>query len=244
MTPDSQAKAWPIWLKLLLVAAVAVALAVPILIWKDAIWRVFATREQVAAEIRNAGAWGPVLIIGLAIAQTVVAPIPGQAINFVSGYVYGPWLGLLYSWLGLVLGSAIAMLLARYAGRPLIAKLAPASTLDRIDRIAAGKGLGFFFLFFLIPGLPDDLLCFVAGLTTLPLRIMVPMAAIARLPGLLGTVWLGASADRIPAVVWGLLVIIGLLIVALTWRYGDQVQDFVLWKLGGQERPAEPEQHV
>jgi uncharacterized membrane protein YdjX (TVP38/TMEM64 family) len=244
MTPDSQAKAWPIWLKLLLVAAVAVALAVPVILWKDELWRVFASREQVAAEIRGAGAWGPILIIGLAIAQTVVAPIPGQAINFVSGYVYGPWLGLLYSWLGLILGSAIAMLLARYAGRPLIEKLALASTLDRIDRIAAGKGLGFFFLFFLVPGLPDDLLCFVAGLTTLPLRILLPMAAIARLPGLLGSVWLGASAERIPPVVWVVLTIIGLLIVALIWRYGDQVQDFVLRRLGGHEGPAEPEQHM
>ena len=45
------------------------------------------------------------------------------------------------------------------------------------------RGLGFSFCSSLIPGLPDDLLCFVAGLTTLPLRVLWPMAAIARIPG-------------------------------------------------------------
>lgn len=242
--PKSQAKGWPLWLKLLLIAAVAAALATPFIFWRDELLRIFANREQVVAEIRLAGAWGPLVIIGLAVAQTVVAPIPGQAINFVSGYVYGPWLGLLYSWIGLVVGAAIAMLLARYAGRPIIERLAPAGMLDRIDRIAAGKGVGFFFLFFLIPGLPDDLLCFVVGLTTLPIRIMLPMAAIARLPGLVGAVWLGASAEQIPPAVWGVLSILGLAAAVLFWRYGERIQDVVLRRLGGRERESGREQHT
>jgi uncharacterized membrane protein YdjX (TVP38/TMEM64 family) len=233
MTPKSQSKAWPLWLKIVVVFGVAAALLIPLIIWRNDLLRVFADREQVAAEIRAAGAWGPVVIIGLSVAQTVVAPIPGQMTNFVAGYIYGPWLGLLYSWAGLVLGAAIAMLLARYAGRPVIERLVSPSLLDRVDGLAAGKGLGFFFLFFLIPGLPDDLLCFVIGLTTLPLRIMLPMAAIARLPGLIGAVWLGASAEKISPVVWVVLAIAGLAILLLFWRYGDRLQDFLMHRLGG-----------
>jgi uncharacterized membrane protein YdjX (TVP38/TMEM64 family) len=236
MTPRSQEKGWPFWLKLVIVLGVTAALVAPLFIWRDELLRVFADREQVAAEIRAAGAWGPAVIIGLSVAQTVVAPIPGQMTNFVAGYIYGPWLGLLYSWAGLILGAAVAMLLARYAGRPVIKHLVSASMLDRVDGFAAGKGLGFFFLFFLIPGLPDDLLCFVVGLTTLPLRIMLPMAAIARLPGLLGAVWLGASAEKISPVVWIVLAVAGLAILLLFWRYGDQLQDFLMHRLGGNEQ--------
>jgi uncharacterized membrane protein YdjX (TVP38/TMEM64 family) len=236
MTRDSEGKTWPLWLRGIVILGAIAALTIPLLVWRDELLRVFADREQVAAEIRAAGGWGPVVIIGLSIAQTIVAPIPGQMTNFVSGYVFGPWLGLLYSWIGLVLGAAIAMLLARYAGRPVIKRLVSADLLDRVDRLAAGKGLGFFFLFFLIPGLPDDLLCFVVGLTTLPLRIMLPMAAIARLPGLAAAVWLGASAERISPAVWIVLSAAGLVFLVLFWRYGDQLQDFLMRRLGGHAR--------
>ncbi len=233
MKREPQGKVWPLWLRLFVVAAVAVALAVPFLLWGNQMARVFADREQVAAEIRGAGAWGPAVIIALSVAQTVVAPIPGQMVNFVAGYVYGPWLGLLYSWLGLVLGAAVAMLMARYGGRPLIERLVSPGLLERINAAAAGKGLGFFFLFFLIPGLPDDLLCFIVGFTTLPLRIMLPMAAIARLPGLIGAVWLGAEAESIPPALWIVLSILGLVAVLLFWRYGDRFQELLLRGLGG-----------
>ncbi len=233
MTPAPRGRPWPLWLRVLVVLGVAVALTVPLVIWRDQLLRVFADRQQVAAEIRGAGAWGPVVIVALSVAQTVIAPVPGQMTNFVSGYVYGTWLGLLYSWIGLVVGAAVAMLLARYAGRPLIKHLVSPDLLDRLDRLAAGKGLGFFFLFFLIPGLPDDLLCFVVGLTTLPIRIMLPMAALARLPGLAAAVWLGASAESVPLVVWIVIGVLGLVILLLFWRYGDQFQDYLMDKIGG-----------
>jgi uncharacterized membrane protein YdjX (TVP38/TMEM64 family) len=236
MMPELQPRTWPLWLRVLIAIGVVIALAAPLLIWRDEISQAFSNREQVAAEIRNAGAWGPAVIVALAIGQTVVAPIPGQMINFVAGYVYGPAAGLLYSWIGLVAGAAIAMLLARYAGRPIVRRLVSPTLLHRVDTLAAGKGLPFFILFFLIPGLPDDLLCFVVGLTALPIRVMLPIAAVARVPGLLGAVWLGASAERIPAPIWLMLSIAGLVMVVLFWRYGDRVQDFLLRRLGGREQ--------
>lgn len=236
MTQEPRGKAWPFWLRLLLIAAVAVLLVVPFLLWGDELTRVFADREHVAAEIRAVGAWGPAVIVGLAVAQTVIAPIPGQVVNFVAGYIYGPWLGLLYSWLGLVLGAAVAMGIARYGGRPVVERLVSARLLERIDSAAAGKGLGFFFLFFLIPGLPDDLLCFIVGFTRLPLRILLPMAAVARTPGLIGAVWLGAEAESVPPVIWVALSLLGLVAVLLFWRYGDRFQELLFRGLGGRKR--------
>ena len=236
MTTNSPRRTWPIWVRVLVVLAVIAALIMPLYLWRDELLRTFADRARVAAEIRNAGSWGPVVIIGLSIAQTIVAPIPGQIINFVAGYVYGAGLGLLYSWIGLVCGAAIAMLLGRHAGRPVIERLVNPNLLDRVDRIAAGKGLPFFVLAFLIPGLPDDLLCFIVGFTTLPLRLMLPIAAVARVPGLLGAVWLGASAEKIPLAFWIALSVLGLVVVLLFWRYGEHVQDFLMQRLGGNER--------
>lgn len=232
----SQGKTWSLWVKIIVLCGIGAALVAPLVIWRDQLLGVFADHGRISAEIRAGGAWGPAIIIGLSVVQTVVAPIPGQMTNFVAGYVYGPWLGLLYSWAGLVFGSAIAMLLARYAGRPVIEHLVSTELLTRADGFAADKGICFFFLFFLIPGLPDDLLSFAIGLTTLPLRIMLPMAAVARLPGLLAAVWLGASTAKIPAGLWVALGVLGLTVALFFWRYGDQIQDFLIHRLGGKEQ--------
>ena len=145
-----------------------------------------------------------------------------------SGYIYGLWPGMLYSWIGLVLGTAIAMALARYAGRPLVERIIGRRLLDSVDRIAAGRGLSFFFLFFLIPGLPDDVLCFVAGLATLPLRALLFISAFARIPGLIGSAWLGAYANSLPLWSWVVLGAAGLVALYLTWKYGEQAQDRLL----------------
>jgi uncharacterized membrane protein YdjX (TVP38/TMEM64 family) len=207
---------------------VAAALLAPLVIWREPLAAVFAQRERIIAAIRNAGAWGPALLIVLYVAQVIAAPIPGQAVNFVAGYLYGFWVGSLYSWLGMVIGSAAAMGLARLAGRPLVMRLVSPVTLARLDRLAAGRGWGFFFLVFLIPGLPDDAACFLAGLTPLPLPALMAAAAIGRIPGIVAAVWAGAYAERLPWQGWLIGSGLALTAAALFWRYGRQGQDSLL----------------
>lgn len=229
---DKTESGWPLYRRLLVLALIVVALAIPMLLWREPLTALLANREQVVEEIRGAGAWGPALIIAMVIAQTIVAPIPGQVINFVAGYIYGPWAGMLYSWLGMVAGIGIAMAIGRYAGRPVVEKLVSAPVMEKMDRLAAGKGMAFFLLMFLIPGLPDDVLCFIVGMTPLPLRIMWPLAAVARIPGLLAAVLLGAQAEHIPLPVWIAMSAAGLVGLVLIWRYGERAQTFMMRWLG------------
>jgi uncharacterized membrane protein YdjX (TVP38/TMEM64 family) len=204
---------------------------VPIIIWREQIVTIFAQRERVVAAVRSAGGWGPIVIIGLTVAQIVAAPIPGQVINFGAGYVYGFWLGAFWSWVGTVLGSALVMAFARWAGRPLVTRLVSPDLLERLDRLAAGRGLWFFFLVFLVPGLPDDAICFLAGLTPLPLPTLIVVAAIGRMPGIVGAVWVGAYAGRLPWQGWVVLGGLALLGAVIAWRWGDRIQDAILKRL-------------
>lgn len=226
--PARDPKLWPLWLRLGVSLAAVALLVIPFILWRDQLGHIFAERDQMVAEIRTAGVWGRLLLIALVAAQTVVAPIPGQVVNFVAGYLYGLGAGLLYSWLGQVLGSALALALARFAGRPIVVRLVGAASLARLEHWAAGRGLSFFFLFFVIPGLPDDLLCFAGGLTRLPLRLLLLLSAVGRLPGLFAAVWLGAYAERLPWQGWlagGLLALAG---AWLLWRFGERIQEALL----------------
>jgi len=219
------------WGRWVLAGAVLAVLIVASVIGREQIMAIFADRGKVAAVVRDAGPWGPLLVIALVVAQVVAAPIPGQALNFVAAYVYGFWLGVLYSWLGAVIGSILAMGLARWLGRPLIERLVAPDALARLDRLAEGQGLRFFFLIWLLPFLPDDLACFLAGLTPLPLPALIVVAAVGRLPGVMVAAWLGANAEQLT---WQAWVVIGLLTlggVLLVWRYGERLQNLLLARI-------------
>ena len=140
------------------------------------------------------GTWAPAGIIALQVVQVLLAPIPGNVIGLASGYVFGVVQGTLYSLLGTALGSLIAFALARTYGRPLVERLLPAAMLEWLDSRAQRRGLLFFVLLFLLPFLPDDLACFVAGLTPIPIPALVLAALAGRLPGLFVSSWVGANA--------------------------------------------------
>ncbi|MGQ9766387.1 MAG: TVP38/TMEM64 family protein [Anaerolineae bacterium] len=211
---------------------VAVLIA-PLLIWREELQGVFATRDQVIAEVRAAGMWGPLALIGLIVVQTVAAPIPGAVINLVAGYLYGLGLGLLYSWLGLAVGTGLAMALGRYAGRPAVAWLVAPPTLARLDRLARRGGLRFFLLAFLIPGLPDDLFCILAGLTQLPLRLLWLLSVTARLPGLFVAVWLGTYAETASWQAWAISAGLAVIVLLVAWRFGPRLQEMIWRQLEG-----------
>lgn len=216
------------WARYLLALLIGAALILPLILWQDQIRAAFMAPERVAAAVRSAGPWAPLAYIGLYIAQTIVAPIPGQVLNFVAGYLFGFVPGILYTWLGLTLGSITALLLARYLGRPLVQRLVAPAALAKLDRLAARRGLLFFLAVFLIPGLPDDIACFAAGLTSLPLLALIAVSAIGRLPSVVAAVWLGANAYQLPWQGWLILIGLTVVFVLLAWRYGERCQDMLL----------------
>lgn len=215
---------WPAWKRWLIGIGLLAALLVPLLLWGPKVAAGFANPEAVAARIREAGAAGALFMIGLQTLQVIIAPIPGQVVNFVAGYVFGFLPGTLLSWVGTVAGAALAMSLARFLGRPLVERLVSPSSLERVDAFMAGQGLRFFFLVFLIPFLPDDAICFVAGLTALPLSLLILASAVGRLPGLAVSVWAGAHAGAVPTPLLVVAAGAGLLLLIVAWRFGDRIE--------------------
>jgi uncharacterized membrane protein YdjX (TVP38/TMEM64 family) len=219
------------WVRYLIALLVLAALIFPLLLWRDPIRAVFMEPQRLTEAVRSAGPWAPLAFIGLYVAQAVAAPIPGQALNFAAGYLFGLIPGILYSWLGLILGTTAALLLARYLGRPLVQRLVAPAALEKMDRLAEDRGLIFFVLVFLIPGLPDDIACFAAGLTSLPLLALIVVSAIGRLPSVVASVWLGAHAQHLPWQGWVLLAGLTVVLVVVAWRYGERLQDLILHRL-------------
>lgn len=147
-----------------------------------------------------------------------------------NGYLFGVWLGTVYSWIGVMLGTLIVLVLTRRFGRPFVARLAQAEQLEKLDRLVARRGALFFFLIFLLPFLPKDLICFAIGLTDLRLGQMIVLIGIGRLPGLIVSSWVGANAANLSLVEW-IVLSVGACALALTylWWGGGMVAALMNW---------------
>ena len=127
----------------------------------------FGSREAITTSMQHAGLWGPIILFILFVLQVFLAFIPGQALMVASGYLYGFWGGFLISWLSLVAGGEIAYVLARKYGRPFAEKWISPIVLERWNKAAAGQGVAFFAISLVMPLVPNDAMCYVAGLGTI-----------------------------------------------------------------------------
>jgi uncharacterized membrane protein YdjX (TVP38/TMEM64 family) len=104
------------------------------------------------------------IFIGLQALQVVFAPIPGEVTGFTGGIIFGTFCGIIYSTIGLTLGSWIAFTLAKVVGRPLVESVVNSETIKKYDYVIKHKGLFLALLLFIIPGFPKDYLCYLLGL--------------------------------------------------------------------------------
>jgi len=138
--------------------------------------------EALRAYIRGYGVLAPVVLVVLQAVQVVAAPIPGQVLAVVAGYLFGAWLGTLYNMIGITIGSTIAFWLSRRYGRAYVENIVHERALEQFDAVSDDYGRPALFFIFLIPGLPDDVICFVGGLTDIPLWQLVGIAIVGRAP--------------------------------------------------------------
>jgi uncharacterized membrane protein YdjX (TVP38/TMEM64 family) len=143
----------------------------------------FTDRQRLLNFINEHRANAAFIFIGLQALQVIVAPVPGEATGFVGGVFFGTGWGILYSTIGLTLGSWIAFLLARFAGRPLVEMVVKAETIKRYDYVMKHKGLFLAFLMFLMPGFPKDILCYILGLGHMGQRDFLLVSTTGRLLG-------------------------------------------------------------
>ena len=157
-----------------------------------------ASEPQQLKDALNSFGWKGVLVfILLQIIQVVVAAIPGELVQLAGGYLYGSWLGTLYSLTGIVTGSVIVFFTARFLGYPIISAFVSQKNLDKFNfMMNSNKSEVAMFLLFLIPGIPKDILTYIAGLTPIkPLRFFM-IITIGRLPALFGSSVIGSSTQK------------------------------------------------
>ena len=127
----------------------------------------FTSEDRILQAINSFGFWGPAVFFVIQIVQVVIPIIPGGLTIVVGVMAFGPYLGFVYNYVSIAIGSIIVFYLSKRYGMKLIQNLFPPKAYEKYEaRLNSGKKFEIFFaIAILMPVAPDDLLCYLAGLT-------------------------------------------------------------------------------
>lgn len=231
------------WFKAALVTIIVVAL-IGYLAWDVAfhgpLFQLWTNKDLLLERIRSCGPLAPLAYILLQIVQTVVAPIPGQVVGSIGGLLFG-WWGILWTTIGSAIGYLIVLLLSKRFGRPLLEKIFKKSAISRFDFILSSRSSALIlFAIFLLPGFPDDIVCYIAGLTNLSIKKLMVIILLGRFPTIALTNYLGAGLSTNPGLV-ATCAVIGVLILGFAvWQRERIMKFFHRFDKKDESAPTEP----
>lgn len=177
----------------LLVAAGVLAYTGHLQKFYQALFDIFQSREQLRLYLESWGVWAPLVFIVLQALQVVIAPIPGELTGVVGGFVFGTWASLIYSTVGLTVGSVMAFFASRIIGLPFVKLCVCDETLDKFHFVTERRGLIGSLIFFIIPGFPKDIFCYLLGMSPMGFVSFVLVCGLGRIPGTAMLSWSGAA---------------------------------------------------
>ena len=224
------------WVKALLSAFILLAFALILIfvLLLTGFFEVIDSAESLQAYLQEAGSWMPVVYVVLQFLQVVILPIPSVVSTVAGVALFGPWKTMLLSLLGIIPASFVAFFVGRKLGDKAVSWIVGEETLKTWQKKLKGKDNLFLTAMFLLPMFPDDVLCFVAGLSTMSTKYFLIIISISRLLIVSATCF---SFELIPLdtwwgiLLWGLIVAVVGVVFFLLYKNLDKVQETIEnWK--------------
>ncbi|MEZ0329603.1 MAG: TVP38/TMEM64 family protein [Dissulfuribacterales bacterium] len=194
-------------------------------------WNMMMNIYEERAKVRTLFAeWpilAPIFFIALQITQVVISFVPGEATGILGGFLFGPWLGLIYSIIGLTIGSMASFFAGRYFRALIKHYIEQTNIYNRLENLAEHQGIFITFIFYLIPGFPKDILCYIMGFSRIPWQAFFIISTIGRIPG----TWLLTiqGADLYDGNIHHALAIftVSLLCMVPVWFYREKIYTWI-----------------
>ncbi len=195
----------------------------------------FSSIEEMRDYMQNYGQWAAVVFVLLQFAQVVVLPIPSTITIGAGTALFGPFLGGVYSWIGIVFGSFVAFIIGRYFGYKVTAWIIGKDTLDKWLKKVKGKSNLLLTFMFLFPFFPDDTLCFVAGVTKMKMPYFIITISLIRALTIFTTTY-SMEGVLIPyttwwgLLIWGVIFVLTVVVMILIMKKGNVMEQWIVQK--------------
>ncbi|MBQ6921714.1 MAG: TVP38/TMEM64 family protein [Clostridia bacterium] len=184
-------------------------------------------REYVSGYGNNAA----VLFIIIQFLQVVILPVPSFITIATGVLLFGSLKCAVYSSIGIISGSIVSYFIGRKLGYKAICRFFGKNKVDKIINKIKGKDKLLFTAMFILPFFPDDLLCFIAGLTSITPAFFIIMIIITRIITVFTSAF-SINNQLIPYNTWwGICIwILLFIIVFLAWKIINKYGTFIKCK--------------
>jgi len=142
--------------------------------------------------------YGQLGLLIVMIIQTIIAPIPSEALIVFSGAIGIKIIDIvIFGGLGTIIGAILAFYIARIGGKPVITKLIGDKWINRIDGWVERKGTKAILFTRIVPIIPFDLISYMSGITKLKFRNYLFATVIGAFPRCLILALIGFSAKEV-----------------------------------------------
>jgi len=182
------------------VASITLAICLVVVVWlvvSDApLVRLYQDKHFLKETVRSWGVWAPLVFIAIQALQVIISPIPGEVTGPVGGMLFGTFLGVVYSTIGLTAGTLICFALGRLWGEPLIRPWLSEHHWEKMNFIIEAEGAIICFILYLIPGFPKDIISYLFGMSPMPFWVFALVSTVGRLPGTWISSYFGAHVGE------------------------------------------------
>lgn len=149
--------------------------------------------KLLAEKISGQGILSWLAVIALQIVQVIIFVIPGEFTQVASGYIFGIFTGAVLTIIGITIGSVANFYIARLSGGDFITKIVGREKFLKFREVLSeDRQIFTFFILFLIPGIPKDIVCYFAGLSRVSIGRFLFFSTFGRLPGIIISVIIGS----------------------------------------------------
>lgn len=196
--------------------------------------------------ILGTGKWGMVVYVFIQILQVVILPLPAVVCYIPGSRIWGAGIATLLASAGVLLGSVIAYCIGRFFGKKAVVWIAGKDTTEKYIDYIGNKGKMIFVLMQILPFFPDDILCMIAGLTSMSFPFFLAVMILVRPLVIAAYCYLG-NGSLIPFSGWGIPVWIAIFAVCivlavLSFKYQDRVEKWLVSKFG--KKKDEPKEEA
>ncbi len=192
-------------------------------------WNKIDSVEDLRDFVSGYGKYTVPIFILIQFLQVVVLPIPGFITICAGVALFGAFYGTVYSIIGILSASIVAFFIGRIFGYKVASWLVGKEGLDKWLKFVKGKDKVVLTFMFLFPFFPDDILCFVAGLSSMSVPYYLIMITITRIL----TIFLSSysvNGSIIPyntwwgIMLWAIIFIITGICCYFIYKYGDKIE--------------------
>lgn len=190
--------------------------------------------------ISDTGAWGMVVYVLIQILQVVILPLPAVVCYVPGSIIWGAPMATLLASIGVIIGSVIAYFIGRIWGKKAVIWIAGKETTEKYSAYFGKRGKGIFVIMQILPFFPDDILCMVAGLTSMNFVFFIIVMCTVR-PAIISVYCFLGSGDIIPFSGWGIYVWVAIFAVCiafavLSFKYQDKFESWLVSKFSRKKK--------